>query len=252
MGDTNITYGAFGMENFKQEICSALGDAFWDELTTGDELPDITLECGRQCAAMARFMRKLERMADAETVKNILYRVRHGLHPSQVKGAREAFLETGDLDAFIEQHLQEQIAMFERLNAEGKDFYGQEITDEALAFVKAHPTMLAPIRQGRTLHVTAFPCNIKEYLRADDDRMRRYQACHCPFAKESILADETVSATLCNCSLGHVTNFIEAFLDRPLEGKVVSSVLAGDLLCEYEIAIPDDIMAAYVKNGANG
>ena len=92
----------------------------------------------------------------------------------------------------------------------------------------------------------AFPCNMSEYLKATDDTMRRYHACHCPFAKASLLSDAPVSPTLCNCSLGHVMNFIEAFLGRSLRGRVIRSVLSGDLTCEYEIAIPDDIIAEYV------
>ncbi len=243
MGDTQIVYEPFGMDTFKREICAALGEAFWDELTADGEVPDIERERCRRCSAMARFMRKFERMADAETVKQILYKVRHGLRPSQSAAAREAYLASEGLDAFLDAHYREQLAMFETLNREGRDFYGQDVTDEALAFVKAHPSMLSPVRQGRKLKITAFPCNIKEYLRAKDDRTRRYQACHCPFAKESILSDDPVSATLCNCSLGHVANFVEAFLDRPMTGRVVRSVLAGDLLCEYELDLPDDVRA---------
>lgn len=78
--------------------------------------------------------------------------------------------------------------------------------------------------------------------------MKRYHACHCPFAKESILSENVVSSALCNCSLGHVMNFAEAFMDRELRGKVVHSVLNGDLICEYEIEIPDDIMQKYVTS----
>lgn len=40
-------------------------------------------------------------------------------------------------------------------------------------------------------------------------------------------------------------NITEAFLGRALEGKVVRLVLHGDLTCEYEITIPDDIMQKY-------
>lgn len=43
-------------------------------------------------------------------------------------------------------------------------------------------------------------------------------------------------------------NFVEAFMDRELEGKVVCSVLNGDLTCEYEIEIPNDIMQKYVTS----
>ena len=127
-----------------------------------------------------------------------------------------------------------------------KDFYGQEISDEVLAFVKENPEMLAPVRRGNKLYCMAFPCNMKAYLNATDEKMKRYHACHCPFAKESILSENVVSSALCNCSLGHVINFTEAFMDRELEGKVVRSVLNGDLTCEYEIEIPDDIMQWYV------
>ena len=41
-------------------------------------------------------------------------------------------------------------------------------------------------------------------------------------------------------------NFAEAFMGRKLEGKVVRSVLNGDLTCEYEIEIPNDIMRKFV------
>lgn len=43
-----------------------------------------------------------------------------------------------------------------------------------------------------------------------------------------------------------IENFAEAFKGRKPEGKVVRSVLNGDLTCEYEIEIPNDIMQKYV------
>ncbi len=43
----------------------------------------------------------------------------------------------------------------------------------------------------------------------------------------------SVSSTLCYCSLGHVMNFTESFLDRELEDRVVRSVLNGDLTWEF-------------------
>lgn len=63
--------------------------------------------------------------------------------------------------------------------------------------------------------------------------------------RETILSENVVPSVLCNCSLGRVMNFTEAFLGRALEGKVVRSILHGDLTCEYEITIPDDTMSKY-------
>ena len=249
MGDTKINYDEkFGMNTFKREICNAMGEKFWDTLTENLDLPDIETESSCQCRNMCAFMRRFEAVADQETVQKILYRVRHGLHPSQSAWAREEFLKIGDLDSFLEIHQKAELENFIRMNREGKGFYGQEITDEVLDFIRQNPAMLAPVRKGNKLICMAFPCNMNEYIKAESSRMKRYYACHCPFAKESILADETVSPTLCYCSLGHVMNFTEAFLGRELEGRVVRSVLNGDLTCEYEAIIPEDIMSKYLPS----
>lgn len=246
MGDTKIEYSeAFDINTFRREICAELGEAFWDELVKDIKLPDIDCECNCQCRNMYLFMKRLEERTEKETLEKILYKVRHGLHPYQCAWAREEFLKTDDLDAFLNQHLQNEWEHFVNLNREGKDFYGQEITDEVLAFIKENPSMLAPVREGNILHCMAFPFNMKAYLAADDEKMKRYYACHCPFAKESILSEHVVPSVLCNCSLGHVMNFTEAFLGRTLKGKVVRSVLHGDLTCEYEITIPEDVMRKY-------
>ena len=247
MGDTRIVYEPFGINTFKREICAELGEKFWNELVKDIELPDIDTECHCQCRNMTAFMKKLEASTDKETVQQILYKVRHGLTPSQSAWAHEEFLRFGDLDKFIQKHLSSEWEYFVELNREGRDFYGQPITDEVLAFVKEHPHMLAPVREGNKLKCMAFPANMNEYLKAPDKQMKRYHACHCPFARESILSDETVPSILCNCSLGHVANFSEAFLGMPLSGRVISSVLAGDLTCEYEIDLPDEVMQKYVK-----
>ncbi len=249
MGDTKITYDeTFGIHTFQREICVALGDAFWETLTDGMVLPDMETEGSCQCKNMCALMRRFEKMADEDTIQSVLCQVRHGLHPSQSAWARQEFLKTGDLDVFLQTHHDAEWEHFVELNQEGKDFYGQKITDEVLAFIRQNPAMLAPVRKGNKLICMAFPYDMQAYLQATDSRMKRYHACHCPFAKESILAQETVSANLCYCSLGHVMNFAEAFLDRKLEGRVVPSVLKGDLTCVYEITIPEDVVAQYITN----
>lgn len=249
MGDTNIVYDeTFGINTFKREICAALGEEFWEELIKGITVPDAALEAQCKCRNMYAFMQRLEEMADAETVKGILYRVRHGLKVSQCKWAREKFLKAGSLDVFIREHAEEQLNHYMELNREKKDFYGQPITDEVLEFIRRNPAILAPVRKGNKLYCMNIPFNAAAYLSAEDERMKRYHFCHCQFAKESILSDSVVSSTLCNCSLGHMMNFMEAVLDRPLEGRTVHSVLKGDLVCGFEITIPEDIMKEYVTD----
>lgn len=62
------------------------------------------------------------------------------------------------------------------------------------------------------------------------------------------MSDSVVSGALCNCRLGHVMNFTEAFLGRPLNGMVLHYVPNGNFVCDYEIEIPEDIMEKYIAN----
>ena len=73
-------------------------------LTDGLVLPDMETEAGCKCCNMHTFICRLEAMADEKTVRKILYRVRHGIHPCQSAWAREEFLEIGDLDMFLQKH----------------------------------------------------------------------------------------------------------------------------------------------------
>jgi len=52
---------------------------------------------------------------------------------------------------------------------------------------------------------------------------------------------------MCYCSLGHTKVFWEAALDTKLEGDVMHSALGGDLLCQFAIYLPDEIMEKYVN-----
>lgn len=94
MGDTKIVYDEkFGIATFKREICAELGETFWNELVKDMELPEIDSECKCQCHNMYLFMKRLEELTDEETLKKILYKVRHGLHPSQCEWAHKEFDE---------------------------------------------------------------------------------------------------------------------------------------------------------------
>ena len=248
MADTNVEYsGKFGIDTFKHEIVTELGEKTWEELTLGGIIPNIDTESQCKCLNMVIFMERFDKIVDKDISKKILSKVRHGLKPSQSSWAREKFLKIGDLDEFMKQSLDEEISKFKKLHNENKDFYGDIITKEVLDFLESNPSILVGIRKGNELHFTAFPAQMHNYLNAVDPKMKRYYACHCPFAKESILAEKVVSSTLCYCSLGHIKNFWEAVFDRELDGEVLTSALKGDVKCTYVVYLPDDIINNYIK-----
>jgi hypothetical protein len=234
------------MDTLKREVCETLGQSAWDALIDGIGVPDVHHESECECRTMRQLMARVDSAVDVNVAKLVLTRVRHGLKRSQFAWARERFAQYNSIDGFIKACLDDETRNFTRLRDSGETFYGQVVDDQVLAFILSQPGMLAPVRVGSGLHITAFPANIASYLKETDERRKRYHACHCPFAQESIVsADGAVSKTLCNCSLGHVKTMWEAIFDVELDGDVVASALNGDLLCKYVVHLPEDVVKKY-------
>ena len=91
------------------------------------------------------------------------------------------------------------------------------------------------------------PYHTKRYLNEPGPVRKRYHACHCPWARNSILQPEgPVSRSFCDCSMGFVKKAFEVAFDRPLTGRTLTSVLdEGETLCLFAVGIPEDILAQY-------
>jgi hypothetical protein len=122
---------------------------------------------------------------------------------------------------------------------EGKLFYESEITPQIVEFVRSNQEILSGVRRGDRIYTTKFPYAPKNYLSETDRRMKRYYACHCPLARESILRDEPrISPIWCYCSGGFEKFLFDVIFDEPVEVETLESVLRGDLRCRFVIKIP--------------
>ncbi|KUO77429.1 MAG: hypothetical protein APF77_12900 [Clostridia bacterium BRH_c25] len=91
------------------------------------------------------------------------------------------------------------------------------------------------------------PYNTLDFLRATDIRMKQYYACHCAWARKSIIQEEgPVPPSICSCSLGFTKMHMEAALDIELEGENLETVLDGrSTCCTAVIHIPGNIIRKY-------
>lgn len=235
------------MDTLKDEVCAKIGEQAWGILTDDIGVPDINNECKCGCKTMREFMHRFEGMTNTVMAKEILTHVRHGLKHSQFDWAREKFIKCGNnIDVFIKNNYKEEVENFTYLRDTGRDFYGQPITSEVYDFIFSQGILTDDARKGSEIHITAFPYDMVNYIKETDEQKKRYYACHCPFARESILTKGAeVSKTLCYCSLGHAKVMWEAILSVELDGDVVQSVLGGDLMCKYVIYLPDEIVKKY-------
>ncbi|MCL2498758.1 MAG: DUF6144 family protein [Defluviitaleaceae bacterium] len=232
---------------FKQLVCEKLGGEAWDALIKDICVPepDTEGECG--CCNMRVIIKRLEEMADTETVKGILTRVRHGFTREQFGDFKKELNECGNnIDSFLEHSRKQKKEEFLRHHAEGTTYWGDLITDEALDFLINTEGVLSAVRKGSELHISRHPYDMTNYFNETDERRRRFHFCHCLFARTSILNDEgAVSRTMCYCSLGFAKAQWENTFDVELDGEVVKSVLGGDGICSFIIYLPDDIIEKY-------
>ena len=234
------------INRMKEEVNAALGEGAWEDIRQAGPVPEADMCEDALSGATRAMFKQFDSRADLKARKTAFCNVRHALTPQHLHGVRESFLQYGNIDAFCEALRQENRAGFQKALEKGERFHGQPVDQSVIDFFEDHPYLLYGARKGHQIHATAIPCQTSAYLRDTDPMKKRYLACHCAFARKSLLAAEgPVSKTLCYCSLGHTMIFWETALSAKLTGEVVESVLDGGLLCRFVINLPDDIMEKY-------
>ena len=220
------------------------GEDVWQGVFGDTAMPEI----GWTLEEMSGFTRAMEQRylaaAPKEAYECACEQVAHGWTPAWDTNGRENFLRIGNIDALCAQFDQNLIKTLEECRDTGTLFFTQEVDDEVIDYVRKNPYAH---RAGNKIHIRKMPFLTKRYLETEDLRMKRYYACHCPWARNAILQDEgPVSRSFCHCSMGLSKKAFEVAFDRPLTGRTRSSALDEDAsLCVFEIDIPEDILSQY-------
>lgn len=213
----------------------------------GDIVPPPLGIANHEKAPLTRaVLQRLEDMLDAEAFARVFSASFRDLPDAYYADDRRRYWEINDFDRFLEHKRAESIAELEKLMAEGRLYFSQEITPAVIDFVRADPEIAQGVREGNILYVTKIPYMAKQYLAESDPDLKRYYACHCPWARESLRQGETpVSAQFCRCSAGFHKKPWEVIFGQPLEADVLESVLQGDLRCRFAIHLPEDVVSKH-------
>ena len=234
--------GSEVMNVLRERLGEHVGEEIRDKILPEEDLPPLGLPDSDKILATRDIVKKMEKTLDPAVCKKILADVAHGLPRDFRKGEREKFLEAGSIDEYLKRKRTAAIAELEIHRDDGSLFYNQYISVEVVDYVKSRPDVLSGERRGNTIYHTKIPFMVQEYLDEKDERMKRYYACHCAWARESILNDDVdVSDSFCHCSGGFTKMPWEAALDQPLEYDMVKSVLKGDDECSFVIYIPEGV-----------
>jgi hypothetical protein len=121
---------------------------------------------------------------------------------------------------------------------EKKIWFEQVITQEVIDYVRSNQEILSAVRDGDQLYVTKIPYDTLSHLAESEPRKKAFYACHCPFARESILSvTQSISENWCYCSGGFEKFPFDVILGQELKVKVLNTALKDDPICRFEISL---------------
>ncbi len=225
----------------REKLNELAGPTRADQVFAGLDIPSVAATPDERASFMGvladRVLQDPE-VATAALTSNLHYQPKEAFAEE-----RERFLAAPDIDWFVEDEHRRYVEFLTQLKDREELYFTQPITDDVIAYVRDTLTCGGGVRHGDEIHVTKIPYQADEYLHESDEQRKRYLYCHCPWVKASLLHPETrVSPGFCQCSAGFEKQYWDAVLDRPVEVGVVQSVLQGDLVCEFAVHLPPDVV----------
>jgi hypothetical protein len=237
---TAILGGREVLPSIADRIAALAGEKIRDDIFEDLEPPALGSPPEEFPPVTARLIERLQKLGP-ETCHAVLAFNHHGVPKEHFDKHKEWFKEAGDLDSFLEKVHREAVAELERYMNEGKVWYEQEITPEAVELVRGNQEMLSAVRDGEYLYITKIPYSPKDWLREAEPLMKRYYACHCPLARAAIIkGDAEIPLDWCYCSGGFEKFLFDVVFEEPTEVEVLESVLAGHPRCRFRIRIPSN------------
>jgi len=236
--------GCEAMEQLYEKLAMYAGDDLRDIIFEDMPLPPLGLSRREKSRYTFRIISRMERIFEESTTRDIIKDSLRILPDEMYSSDKSLFFEfcQGDIDQFLMEKGKRFINTLESHRDRRDLFFGQEIDEEVIAFVKSNPQIGQGERVGNVIFETKIPYNAKAYLAEKHPVKKGYYACHCPWARESLLNQAfTVSATFCQCSAGFHKKRYEIIFDQPIEADVLQSVLGGDQICQFAIHLPEGV-----------
>ncbi|MCL2404346.1 MAG: hypothetical protein FWC92_02235 [Defluviitaleaceae bacterium] len=226
------------MKHLSKTTQNMYGDEVWGKIFKDVKMPEV----GWTADDLSDFTYKIEQKYLSATTKENYECAQKMGNPftRSFTDSDKKHLAISDVDLLINKLNTKFLNALRKCHKSGELFFNQKIDDVAMKEYETGRWSMR--REGSKIILTKNPYMMSKYLTETDNKLKRYYACHCPWARQSILTDKTVSKSFCYCSFGHDKYELESAFGRQLDGRVVCSVLEeGNIQCIFEVDIPDDI-----------
>ncbi|UCG04135.1 MAG: hypothetical protein JSW11_09140 [Candidatus Heimdallarchaeota archaeon] len=244
----DIAESSSAMETLYDRIAEWHGETVRNEIFKDITIPPLGAHPEKKPHVTKIVMNRLEEKLGTEKTIELL---RPCLHGGPLVGKdKEKFQKLKDLDEFLIIKHQEFVNEVEKHRNDGTAMFAQLVDDEVLDYVKTIPTMGAGVRDDNKIIITKIPYQIKKFLNANSDSMKRYYWCYCPWVRGSIKdgTEKEISRNFCYCSGGYFKLYWDEMFDQSIDVEPLQTALWGDMVCKFAIEIPNKIMKEYVQD----
>lgn len=226
-------------ENMYRMVAEQFGPHVRDEVYGDIGIPPYGLPTPEKPATLHPVLNRIQEKIGHQACRDFLSACLRDLPDSYYQDVRKNFEKAGNLDEFLRIKHQEFVRRLKSCQDKGELFFVQEITDEVVDFVKSNQEIGGGIRDGQIVYVTKIPYMTKKFLGESDPILRRYYACHCPWARDAIRNNDTnLVEDFCYCSGGFHKKPFEVIFRKPLKVDLMESVIAGSEYCRFAIHLP--------------
>jgi hypothetical protein len=232
--------GAEAQPNLFKKGGELFGEAVRDEVFAGIGVSPMGLPSPEKPFDMFPVIDRLVGKLGYKAVERLLSTCLRDLPDEYFLDEREKYKKSADIDDFLMSKHQSFVEELQKCQREAALFFSQEITDEVVEYVRAHPEFECGVREGNLLYITKIPYNTKQYLAETDPTLKRYYVCHCPWAREAIKNGTIrLNAVFCNCSGGFSKKPWEVIFGQTLQVDLLESALKGDFRCRFAVHLPE-------------
>ncbi|MDD5529003.1 MAG: DUF6144 family protein [bacterium] len=233
------TLGGLGViDNIKKRTVKFAGKEKMKNIFKDLPEPPIGTPLEELPAFTQKIIQRFKNNLPEKKYQKILAGNNHGMPKTPLLKEKKVYEKLASLDEYLKNRHKKQVEILQKHCDENKIWFEQIITQKVVDFVKENQEILSAVRKGNKLYVTKIPFNPDKFLTETNPKIKRYFACHCPFAREAILQKNVkIHHDWCYCSAGYEKFPFEVILNQELDVKVLESVLKGDNRCRFVITI---------------
>ena len=233
------------LDNLYLRVAEWHGEETRDEIFKGVTLPPLGVHPEKKPEVTKIVLKRLEEKLGEEKMIDLLKPCLHSGYDSgrDIEKDRKEYHELG-IDGFLAKIKNEQVKSFENNRDSGTPAFAQEVDEEVVNYVKNLETSAIGKREGNIIYITKIPYQVKKLLTTDDNRMKRFYACYCPWVRGAIKngTEKEISDHFCQCSGGWYKAYFEKLFEQPVTIEPVETALTGVPYCKFAVHLPENII----------